>query len=66
MKKKECLSSETDSGSESDVSLPKLSTLRTSMAIQKQVDVCLRELEPINETSGTEFGSKLKSKRRTC
>ena len=54
---------QSDSDSDSDNSIPDLHVLRSSQIIQKKVDARLRELEVLNESSGTSLGSKLKSKR---
>ena len=57
-------STESDSDMESDVSLPNLSTLKTSVRIQCQVNNRLRELELLQNDSGKEYVGRIKSKSR--
>ena len=62
-KGKKMVYQDSDSDTSSDSSLPSLSSLRTSVAIQKQVDARLRELECLHDDTGTNCSGKLKSKR---
>ena len=55
-------STESDSDMESDVSLPNLSNLKSSVKIQRQVDNRLRELELLQSDSGKEYVGRIKSK----
>ena len=54
---------ESSSDSDSDSSIPDLHTLRTSDVIQRRVDARLRQLEVLQDQTGTVANSKLKSKR---
>ena len=56
-------SSDSESERESDGQLPNLSTLRSSVKIQRQVDNRLREPELLQCDSGNELKGRIKSKR---
>ena len=58
-----CHSTSSDSDSDSGTNLHKLSALRSSVSLQRQVDAHLRDLESSQDETGMPKSRKIKSKR---